>query len=138
MKTERFSINEKGELFEKADPMHDCSFVASFESNMLILTFDNLDRYCDAPPVTPWFENYKKLTIKYHGIDSLDLRLKCGKKEKNFYDTVIPLDGKKLTMYKYSVDSFNTLMLDFDVQIKKRLWNGIIEIFPDEIEYIWE
>ena len=47
MKTELFPINEKSELFSKAHSMHDCSFVATFEQNTLILTFDNfmLDMY---------------------------------------------------------------------------------------------
>lgn len=138
MKSDKISINEKGELFSKALSMHDCSFVASFKNNTLILTFDNLEWYYDTPPITSWFNNYKKLTIKYHDIRSLRLTLKFGKKEKDFYETVAPLEGKELIMYKYSIDSFDAMILDFDVRIKNKLWGGEIKIYPKEIEYIWE
>jgi hypothetical protein len=138
MKTELFPINEKSELFSKAHPMHDCSFVATFEQNTLVLTFDNLQNYFDAPPVTYWFDEYRKLTIKYHNTEFVNLRLKYGKKEKEFYDTVEPLNGKGLIMYSYSVDCFNQMTLDFYVMIKKKLWGGKMEIAPDKIEYIWE
>ena len=138
MKTEIFPMTEKGELFAKAHSMHDCSFAATFEQNTLVLVFDNLENYFGPPPVTHWFEEYQKLTIKYHNTDVLNLHLKYGKKENNFYGTVDPLDVKKLIMYKFSVDSFNEITLDFYAQIKKKLWGGKIEISPDRIEYIWE
>lgn len=41
-------------------------------------------------------------------------------------------------MYKYAVDSFDQITLDFQVMIKRKLWGGTIEIAPDEIEYVWE
>lgn len=118
--------------------MHDCSFNALFEKNTLVLTFDHLDKYCAPSPVVPWFDNYNKLTIKYHNAEFLNLSLKLGKKEKVFYDTVVPLDGKELIMFKFSIDSFDQIKLDFRVSMRKKLWRGIIEISPDEIEYIWE
>ena len=138
MKTELLSISEKSELFSKAHPMHDCSFVATLEQNTLILTFDNLQNYFDTPPVTYWFEGYHKLTIKYHSTEFINLSLKYGKKEKVFYDTLEPLSGKELIMFKYSVDCINQMTLDFRVMIKKKLWGGKMEIAPDKIEYIWE
>ncbi len=138
MKTELFSISEKSELFSKAHSMHDCSFVATFEQNTLVLTFDNLQNYFDTPPVTYWFDGYHKLTIKYHNTEFVNLSLKYGKKEKDFYDTVDPLNGKDLIMYSYSIDCFNQMTLDFYVMIKKKLWGGKMEIAPDKIEYIWE
>ena len=84
MKTELLSISEKSELFSKAHPMHDCSFVATFEQNTLVLTFDNLQNYFDAPPVTYSFDEYRKLTIKYHNTEFVDVRLKYGKKREIF------------------------------------------------------
>ena len=138
MKTELFSISEQGELFAKAHPMHDCSFIATFEQNTLVLTFDNLQNYYDTPPVTYWFDGYQKLTIKYHNTEFVNLSLKYGKKEKDFYDTLEPLSGKELIMFKYSVDCFNQMTLDFRVMIKKKLRGGKMEIAPDKIEYIWE
>ena len=138
MKTELFPINEKSELFSKAHSMHDCSFVATFEQNTLVLTFDNLQNYFGPSPVTYWFEGYHKLTIKYHNTEFINLSLKYGKKEKAFYDTVEPLNGKDLIMYSYSVDCFNQMTLDFYVMIKKNLWGGKIEMAPNKIEYIWE
>jgi len=28
--------------------------------------------------------------------------------------------------------------LDFLVEIKKKLWGGILEMAPEEVEYIWD
>ena len=36
------------------------------------------------------------------------------------------------------IDCFDKKMLAFDVLVKKKFWGGKIEIYPDEIEYIWE
>lgn len=136
--TERFSVKKKGELFDKARSMHDCSFTATYENNTLVLFFDHLEQYYDPVLDTPLFDHFKKLTVKYHGIDYLNLGMRFGKKEKTFYDTVSPLDNKELVMYKYSVDSFNEMQLHFRIYIRKKLWGGTIEISPTEIEYIWE
>lgn len=138
MKVEKFSIKDKTEIFQKLDPMHDCRFTATFGNNKLVLVYDNLEQYYDGPPISMWYENYKRVTVIYHTKDSIDLQLKCGKKEKSFYDTVTPLNDKELIMYKFSIDCFDKMMLDFDVLVKKKFWGGKIEIYPDEIEYIWE
>ena len=135
MKTEIFSIDDIGNLFANANPMHDCSFTASFENSTLILTFVDLDSYYDD---TPWFENFKKLTIKYHNTDFITLRLKHKKKQYDFYDTVTPLDNEKSIMVKFAIDTFNQMILDFRVDTKKKTWEGILEIAPQKIEYIWE
>lgn len=137
MKTELFSFREKEKLFSEAQPMHDCSFVAVFDQGTLVLVFDHLESYFGFDNAK-WFEGYRKLTIKYHNADYLNLSLKYGRKEKNFYDTVAPLDGNDLIMYKFSVDSFDEMTLYFRIWIKKKLWGGKIEISPSEIEYIWE
>ncbi len=137
MKTEIFSLQNKSEFFENAHVMHDCNFTATFENKMLILTYENLDRYRYSDE-KPWFGDYKKLTVKYYNTDVIYLTLKFGKKEKDYYETVEPLNGLELTMYKYSIDSNNCMILDFYVMLKKKLWGGIIEIYPQEIEYIWE
>ena len=84
-------------------------------------------------PATTIFTLFLIWQIKF-----VNLRLKYGKKEKDFYDTVEPLDGKELIMFSYSVDCFNQMTLNFRVMIKKKLWGGKIEIAPDKIEYIWE
>ena len=47
MKIEMFLFNDKGELFSKAHPMHDCSFTATFDDNTLVLVFDHLEKYYD-------------------------------------------------------------------------------------------
>jgi len=138
MKTEKFSIADKGTLLSKANPMHDCYFVAYFDNNTLVLTFDNLDRYYDSPPDTPWFDCHKKLTVKYHGIDFLNLTLFSRKREKVFCNTVAPLSDKALRMYKYSVDCFDDVTLDFDADTKKKSGRGTLVFSPNEIEYIWE
>ena len=62
MKTELFLFSEKGELFSKAHPMHDCSFTATFDNSTLVLTFDHLDEY-DSTFIYG-LEEFKKLTIK--------------------------------------------------------------------------
>ena len=58
--------------------------------------------------------------------------------EKDYYDTVEPLNDKELIMFGYSADCFGQMTLDFRVPIKKKLWGGKIEIAPEKIEYIWE
>ena len=136
--TQRFSIENKSELFAGAYSMHDCSFTAAYENNNLTLFFDNLDRYVNPALETPIFGEFKKLAVKYYGVEYLNLGMKFGRKEKAFYDTVSPLNSKELIMFKYSVDSLNALCLHFRVFIKKKMWGGTIEISPTEIEYIWE
>ncbi len=141
MKTEMFLFNDKGSLFSKAHPMHDCSFTATFDDNTLVLVFDHLEDYRDGSldgPDIYWFEDVRKLTIKYHNTEFVNLRLKYGKKEQDYYDTVDPLNGKELIMFGYSADCFGQMTLDFRVPIKKKLWGGKIEIAPEKIEYIWE
>lgn len=133
MKIERFSLADKGTLFH-AHSMHDCSFTVIYENKTLVLIYDHLDRYDDA---VPWFSD-KKLTVKYHDTRSLDLQLRYGTREKNYYGTVGPLQDKELIMYKFSIDTFDQMALHFNVFIKKKLWGGKIEIAPGEIEYIWE
>ena len=83
MKTELFLFSDKGELFSKANPMHDCSFTAKFDNNTLILTFDHLEEYDST--LIYGLEGFKKLTIKYHDTEFADLTLKYKKTEKDFY-----------------------------------------------------
>ena len=64
--------------------------------------------------------------------------MKYKKTEKDFYDTLDPIDGKELIMFGYSADCFGKMTIDFRVVIKKKLWGGKIEIAPEKIEYIWE
>ena len=139
MKIEKFSLQDKGALFANAHAMHDCNFTVAYENQTLILTYDKLDQYYDGPPdIVLWF-TAKKLTVRYHGKGCFALNLR-DKKEKYYYNEEIveALAGKELEMYKYSVDSFNTLTLHFWAEKKRKRWVGSIEIRPDEIEYIWE
>ena len=141
MKIEMFLFDDKGELFSKAHPMHDCSFTATFDDNTLVLVFDHLEEYYDGSldgSNIYWFGNARKLTIKYHNTEFVNLCLKYGKKEKDYYNTVDPLNGKELIMFGFSADCFCQMTLDFYVLIKKRLWGGKFEIAPEKIEYIWE
>ena len=141
MRTEMILFSDKGELFSKAHPMHDCSFTATFDDNTLVLVFDHLEKYYDVSldgSNVFWFENAKKLTIKYYNTEFVNLCLKYWKKEKDYYDTVEPLNGKELIMFGYSADCFGKMTLDFHVFIKKKMWGGKLEIAPDKIEYIWE
>lgn len=139
MKTERFSFKNKGEIFDSAASMHDCSFTATYENETLTVTFDHLEQYYGPYSDTPWFGDFKKLTIKYFGVSYLDLNLKYRKKEQDYYNTLSPLDGKELIMFGYAIDSFEAMRLQFRVYyIRKRGWSGTIEISPTDIEYIWE
>ena len=141
MRTEMILFSDKGELFSKAHSMHDCSFTATFDDNTLILVFDNLEKYYDVSldgSDIIRFENARKLTIKYHNTEFVNLLLKYGKQEKDYYDTVEPLNNKELIMFGYSADCFGQMTLDFRVIIKKKMWGGKLEIAPDKIEYIWE
>ena len=140
MKVQTFSIKSKGEIFEHADPMHDCSFVAMYDNGILTLVFDGLERYCGPAPTsgTPWFGDFKKLTVRFSGCKSLTLELKHGRKEKDFYDTLAWLENKELVMFKYSIDSFDEMQLHFTAYEKRRSWGGIISVNPAQIEYVWE
>ncbi len=138
MNTERFSFQNKAELFDRVPSMHDCSFTVSYENNTLALIYDHLEQYHGPSLDSPWFRNFKTVTIRYHGINGLNLTLKFGKKEKVFFDTVSPLENKELIMFRYAVDSFDTMTLFFTVFIKKKMWGGTIEMSPSDIEYIWE
>lgn len=140
MKVQTFSIKNKGEIFEHADSMHDCSFVAVYENSILTLTFDHLEQYCGSATSSdvPWFGDFKKLTIKFWGCECLDLELKHGRKEKDFFDTIAPLENQDLVMFKYSIDSFDAMTLHFTLFEKRRSWGGRIIIYPAQIEYVWE
>ena len=141
MKIEMFLFNDKGELFSKAHPMHDCSFTATFNDNTLVLVFDNLEKYRDGSldgSEIYWFEGVRKLTIKYHNTEFVNLLLKYKKIEKDYYDTVEPLNGNELIMFGYSADCFGQMTLDFYAFMKKKMWGGKFEIAPERIEYIWE
>ena len=138
MKTEKFGIDDKNDIFSKAYPMHDCSFTCSFQCNTLTLIFDNLEQYYDESPEAPWFGENKRLTINYRDVRCLDLSLRYGKKEKDYYETVEPLKECHLIMYKYSIDSFDAMTLEFYVTQGKKNLFGKIDMYPKEIEYIWE
>ena len=140
MKVKTFSIKNKGEIFEHADSMHDCSFVAAYENSILTLTFDGLEQYCGSATSSdvPWFDDFKKLTIKFLDCECLALELKHGRKEKDFYDTIAPLENQDLVMFKYSIDSFDAMTLHFTLFGKRRSWGGRIIIYPKQIEYVWE
>lgn len=137
MKTEKFSMRNKSEFFDRADAMHDCFFTAALEDRTLVLVYDRLEQYCGPAPDSPWFAGFHQLTVRYHGIDYLDLRLKFKRKEMDFDNTVAPLENRELIMNKYSVDSFGALTLYFGDTVGKKRWGGTIEMMPDEIEYIW-
>ena len=119
MKTEIFSLKDKGTLLAKARSMHDCSFTVSYENDTLILVFDHLEQYFGPAPGGPWFDNHQKCTVKYRNVKYLCLTLKYRKKEKNYFDTVEALTEKEPIMFKFSVDSFDHMYLDFLVEIKK-------------------
>lgn len=138
MKTEKFLVSDKGGIFSKANAMHDCSFTLSSEERALTLCFNNLGQYNDGPPITPWFGGYDKLTIHYRDIDGFGLYLQQGKRNKEYFNTVKPLENCELIMFKYSIDSFDAVILDFFVTQRKKHLNGKIEMYPKEIEYIWE
>ena len=79
-----------------------------------------------------------KLTIHYRDIDGFGLYLQQGKRNKEYFNTVKPLENCELIMFKYSIDSFDAVILDFFVTQRKKHLNGKIEMYPKEIEYIWE
>lgn len=138
MKTEKFLFQDKNGIFENVPDMHDCTAVASFENGALTLTFDGLKQYSDPYDHKPWFGEYTKLTIICHGTERLCLELYFGKKEKLYSDTLAPLEGRELIMFNYAIDTFETMILNFHVMFKKRLWGGKIEICFKEIECIWK
>ena len=123
------------------DPMHDAVATKfSFKDNTLIVEYNNLDQGM-AWRNTLTSEN-KKVTIEYE-FDSF-CEAKFFKKNKvKFVDLPDETDifykltnNIKCTSLKYSVDSFNTLTLFFNIYEKHKYWNFEITMDATKSTYI--
>ncbi len=125
------------------DPMHDS--VASeikAEDNSLIIVYDNLDEGV----LTPYYKN-KKLTIKYE-LEYCEAEFSYRKNKTVYLDVINNAEAfKKLTenckfiSYRFSLDSFGELNLEFSIMNKNRRYKYYylnIMLHAQKITYFWE
>lgn len=126
------------------DSMHDSiATQIAIDNKTLVIIYDKLDQSIIGHDGLPYYKS-KKLTIEY-AIDSYcDVRLFKNNKYK-FVDLLEEKDKfYKLTnnctfmSYKYAVDSFEEITLEFTIQGKNKYWNFEIHMDPKRITYYWE
>ncbi|MBQ7378649.1 MAG: hypothetical protein IJW70_03080 [Clostridia bacterium] len=125
------------ENFAEMDSMHDSVAThITIENRTLVITYDNLDQ--NAIYIS------KKLTIEYEIDSYCDVRFFKNNKYK-FIDLLEEKDKFcKLTKnctfmsYKYAVDCFREITLEFTIQGKNKYWCLEISMDPTKITYHWE
>ena len=133
------------------DSMHDSyADEIRIENNSLIIVYDKLDEGVLGPDGLPEYKN-KKLTIKYEFQSCCDAKF-YNKNKCLWIDMLEDINMfNKITKdcifmsYKYSIDSFNEITLDFGIhkgsrnQYKKyKYWGLEISLDATNITYIWE
>ncbi len=140
------------ETFKNMDSMHD-SYASEIklDNTTLTIIYDKLDEGVLSQDGQPYYKN-KKLTIKYNFDSFCDAKIYYSK-NKYFLIDMIENYSKfdkivrncLLQSFKFSVDSFNELMLDFSIRKrikgkyhKYKYWG--LEIYMDAIKitYCWE
>ena len=134
------------------DAMHDSyATEIKLENNCLIVIYDKLDEGVLGPDGNPYYKN-RRLTIRYE-FDSY-CNAKVYYKEDKFLwiDMIEDMNKfKKVTKeclfmsYKYSVSSFNELLLDYSLRkiingkyYRYKYWGLEIELDATNVTYIWE
>ncbi len=132
------------ENFAKMDSMHDSLAThISIDNKTLVIIYDTLDQSIIGQDGLPYYQG-KKLTIEY-AIDSYcEVRLFKNNKYK-YVDLLAEKDkfykltnNCKFMSYKYAVDSFKEITLEFTIQGKNKYWNFEISMDPEKITYYWE
>ena len=134
------------------DPMHD-SYATEIriEDNCLIVIYNDLDKGVLDPEGNPYYKN-KKLVIKYEFESFCDAKVFYGKEKYLQLDMIGDIEkfykvtSRCLFMsYKYSIDSFNELTLDFSLRkivdgkyYKHKYWGIEINLDATSVTYIWE
>lgn len=148
MKIDVYQVNNSMSM----DPMHDSyADEIRIENNSLIIVYDKLDEGVLEPDGMPYYKS-KRLTIKYEFQTHCDARFYYSKNKYLWIDMLDDANKfNKITKdcifmsYKYSVDSFNEIILDFEIhkgsrnQYKKyKYWGLEISLDATDITYIWE
>ena len=134
------------------DPMHD-SYATEIriEKNCLIVVYDNLDEGVLGSDGKPYYQN-KRLTIRYEFDSYCDAKVYYKDNKVLWIDMIGDMSKfKKVTKeclfmsYKYSVSSFNELLLDYSLRkiingkyYKYKYWGLEIELDATNVTYIWE
>lgn len=134
------------------DPMHD-SYATEIriEKNCLIVVYDNLDEGVLDPDGKPYYQN-KRLTIRYEFDSYCDAKVYYKDNKVLWIDMIGDMSKfKKVTKeclfmsYKYSVSSFNELLLDYSLRkiingkyYKYKYWGLEIQLDATNVTYIWE
>lgn len=148
MKIEQYLIKNNLDM----DPMHD-SYATEIkvEKNCLLVVYDNLDKGVLNQDGNPYYKN-KKLTIKYEFDTHCDAKIYYKSKKYLWIDMIENMEKfYKFTSkcsfmsYKYSIDSFNELKLDFSLRkiidgkyYKHKYCSIEIELDAMSVTYIWE
>ena len=145
MKIEQYQVKNNMIM----DSMHD-SYVSEIEieNNSLIIVYDNLDKGVLGPDGLPYYKS-QRLTIKYEFQTHCDVKFYYNKNKCLWIDMIEDVNKfNKITKdciirsYKYSIDSFDEIRLDFDISNSKRkkykYWGLEISLDATNITYIWE
>ena len=130
------------------DSMHDSyADEIRIENNSLIIVYDKLDEGVLGPDGMPYYKS-KRLTIKYEFQTHCDAKFYYSKNkylwidmfdDANKFNKIIK--DCRISSYKYSIDSFDEIRLDFDVSNSKKktkYWGLEISLDATDITYIWE
>ena len=111
--------------FMEMDPMHDAyASKIQLENNILIITYNDIDILnTDGSP----YYKYKRLIVKYEFDSFCNAKLYYGKNKYkiiNLHEQIdrfyILTNGCIFTSYKYSVDSFEEIALDFFIEKRRK------------------
>ena len=148
MKVERYFIKNNLDM----DSMHDSySTEIKIENNCLIIVYDRFDESVMDLDGNPYYNN-KRLTIRYEFDSYCDAKFYYSKNKFLRIDMIEDMrQFNKITKkclfisYKYLVDSFNELTLDFSLRkiingkyCKHKYYELEIELDATNVTYIWE
>ena len=148
MKVEQYQIKNNMSM----DSMHDSyATEIKIENNSLIVVYDKLDEGVLDSDGNPYYKN-KRLTIKYEFDSYCDVNVYYSKNKILWLDMIDDFEKFSkivknclLMSHKYSVDSFNGLILDFSIRkiidgkyFKYKYWGLEIKLDATNITYIWE
>lgn len=127
--------------FTEMNPMHDC-FIAEIllQDKSLIVIYDNLNQDVFWTPSC----KSRKLTIKYKFESFCYATFYNDNKIKSFdlmeeWDRFNKLKNKLVFIsYKYSVDSFKDVTLNYCINGRSKYYNMDIYMDAEEITYLWE
>lgn len=138
--------------FMEMDPMHDSyASTIQLENNILTITYDDLDKGVRNADGSPYYK-YKRLVIKYEFDSFCDAKLYYGKNKYKIIDLQeqigifnIMTDGCVFMSYKYSVDCFGEIALNFDIRKMRKdkclhnhkYWWAEISLDATRVTYYW-